>query len=145
MSKQTLNIDLNRVEGDLEFELDVEQGVVVDARCKGIMYRGFEQLLIDRAPKDAIVLTPRVCGICGTAHMYCAVLALESIWNIEVPANATRIRNLCLMAENVQSDLRQSFLMFTPDFCNEKYANEPWFDEAKAALNLFMEKFIEGF
>ena len=144
MSKKTLNIDLNRVEGDLEFELDVEEGVVVDARCKGIMYRGFEQLLIDRAPKDSIVLTPRVCGICGTAHMYCAVLALESIWNVEVPANATRIRNLCLMAENLQSDLRQSFLMFTPDFCNQKYANEDWFEDAKAAFEPFHGKVHRG-
>ena len=144
MTKQTLNIDLNRVEGDLEFELDVEDGIIVDARCKGIMYRGFEQLLIDRDPRDATVITPRVCGICGTAHLYCAVLALESIWQVEVPANATRIRNLCLMAENVQSDLRQSFLMFTPDFCNEKYQDHPMYPQLMAAYEPFKGKVHRG-
>lgn len=140
MAKQTLNIDLNRVEGDLEFELDVEDGIIVDARCKGIMYRGFEQLLLDRAPTDAMVLTPRVCGICGTAHMYCAVLALESMWQVEVPKNATRIRNLCLMAENLQSDLRQSFLMFTPDFCNPKYQSHPMYPALMTAFEPFKGK-----
>ncbi len=140
MNKQTLNIDLNRVEGDLEFELDVEDDIIVDARCKGVMYRGFEQLLIDRAARDAVVLTPRICGICGTAHMYCAVLALESIWQVRLPANATRIRNMCLMAENVQSDLRQSFLMFTPDFCNEKYQQHPMFPQMLAAFEPFKGK-----
>ncbi len=140
MASQTLSIDLNRVEGDLEFELDIENGKVVDARCKGIMYRGFEQLLIGRAAKDGIVITPRVCGICGTAHMYCAVQALEHMWDIDVPANAVRIRNLCLMAENIQSDLRQSFLMFTPDFCNQKYISHLQYPQIKAAFEPFKGK-----
>ena len=144
MAKQTLSIDLNRVEGDLEFELDVEDGIVVDARCKGIMYRGFEQLLLDRSPTDAMVLTPRVCGICGTAHMYCAVLALESMWQVNVPPNATRIRNLCLMAENLQSDLRQSFLMFTPDFCNPKYAEQAMYPDLMRAFEPFKGKIHRG-
>ena len=133
----TVDIDLNRVEGDLEFQLDLQDGKVVDARCKGIMYRGFEQLLIGRDPKDSIVITARVCGICGTAHMYTAVLALEQIWNAEVPRLATLVRNLCLAAENVQSDMRHSFLMFTPDFCNEKYAQRGFFEDAERKYSPF--------
>ena len=41
MSRITVDIDLNRVEGDLEFQVDLEDGVVVDARCVGTLYRGF--------------------------------------------------------------------------------------------------------
>ena len=102
MDVKTVNVDLNRVEGDLEFELDLDGDTVVDARCKGVMYRGFEQLLIGRAPTDSVVMTPRVCGICGTAHMYRAVTALERMWNVEVPLIATRVRDLCLMAESAK-------------------------------------------
>ncbi len=125
MARKTLGIDLNRVEGDLEFEVDLEDGRIVDARCIGTLFRGFEQLLVDRSPRDALVITPRVCGICGTAHLYTAVLALERIGQLPVPPQATRIRNLCLMAENVQSDLRQTFLFFVPDFLNPRYAGHP--------------------
>ncbi len=140
MAMQTIDIDLNRVEGDLEFQLDVEEGVVVDARCIGVMYRGFEQILIGRTPRDAVVITPRVCGICGTAHMYSGVLALEQIWQVPVPPNATRIRNLCLMAETIQSDLRQTFLMFTVDFCNPSYQKKAFFDEALTVFEPFKGK-----
>lgn len=86
MSRVTVNIDLNRVEGDLEFQVDLEDGIVVDARCIGTLYRGFEQIMIGRAPRDALVITPRVCGICGTAHLYAATLALEQIANLTPPA-----------------------------------------------------------
>lgn len=125
MSRITVDIDLNRVEGDLEFQLDLEDGVVVDARCIGTLYRGFEQLLIDRAPRDALVITPRVCGICGTAHLYAATRALEQLAGITPPEHAVHVRNLCLLAETLQSDLRQTFLFFTPDFCNPNYAEHP--------------------
>lgn len=137
MVKKTLNIDLNRVEGDLEFELDVEDGMVVDARCIGVMYRGFEQIMIGRAPRDAAVITPRVCGICGTAHLYAATLALEQIWGIDVPPNATRIRNLCLLTESIQNDIRQSFLMFLVDFCHEAYRSHPLYAQIMDAFAPF--------
>lgn len=70
---------------------------MVEARCVGATYRGFEQIMIGRAPRDALVITPRICGICSTAHLY-AALALEDAWGITLPANAIHIRNASLMA-----------------------------------------------
>jgi len=134
MTRRTIQIDLNRVEGDLDFQLEIEDNKVVDARCIGSMYRGFEQILMSRKPKDALVITPRICGICGTAQLNAAVLALEHIGRIPVPPAAIRIRNLCLMAETAQSDLRQSFLFFTADFCHSKYSHRPFYEKARAAF-----------
>ena len=134
MSRITLDIDLNRVEGDLEFQLELEDGIVTDARCIGTLYRGFEQLLIGRAPRDALVITPRVCGICGTAHLYAATRALEQLAGITPPAHAVHVRNLCLLAETLQSDLRQTFLFFTPDFCDTAYAGHPLASELQQAF-----------
>ena len=137
MSRIELNINLNRVEGDLEIGLTLEEGVVVEARTVGTLYRGFEQIMLGRTPRDAMVITPRVCGICSTSHLYAAVLALEHAWQTPVPAHATRIRNLCLISEGIQNDLRQTFLFFAPDFCNPRYADQPWFDEALATFEPF--------
>jgi Ni,Fe-hydrogenase I large subunit len=137
MARVDVHINLNPVEGDLEIALALEEGVVVEARTVGTLYRGFEQIMVGRTPRDAAVITPRVCGICGTAHLYSAVLALEHIWQTHVPANATRIRNLCLMAEGIQNDLRQTFLFFTPDFCNPRYRHQPWSGELMAAFEPF--------
>lgn len=137
MTRRTIQIDMNRVEGDLDFQLEIDAGKIVDARCIGSMYRGFEQILIGRKPKDTLVITPRICGICGTAQLNAAVLALEQTANIPVPPAAIRIRNLCLMAETVQSDLRQSFLFFTADFCHPKYRQQPFYQQALAAFEPF--------
>jgi hydrogenase large subunit len=129
-----IRLNLNRVEGDLEIEVAVENGRIVDAWSIGTLYRGFEQIMVGRAPMDALAITPRICGICGTAHLMAAAQALEQAFAIPVPANATRVRNLCLMAEEVQSDSRQTFLMFCIDLCNPAYAALPGYAEVLAAF-----------
>jgi Ni,Fe-hydrogenase I large subunit len=140
MAGKTIQIDLNRVEGDVDFQLELENGKIADARCIGSLYRGFEQILLGRKPTDSLVITPRICGICGTAQLNAAVLALEHLGRIPVPPAAIRIRNLCLMAETVQSDLRQSFLFFTADFCHPKYQPLPLYEKARAAFLPFQGK-----
>jgi hydrogenase large subunit len=144
MARVTVDIDLNRVEGDLEFQVDLEDGIVVDARCIGTLYRGFEQIMIGRAPRDALVITPRVCGICGTAHLYAAVRALEMLAGITPPDHAVHIRNLCLMAETLQNDLRQTFLFFTPDFCHPHYAEHPMAAEITESFTPFKGSAVKG-
>lgn len=119
-----IKLQLNRVEGDLEIELEINDGVVTNAWCIGTLYRGFEQILIGREALDALAITPRICGICSTAHLYASVLALESAASITPPANAIRVRNICLLSEEIQSDCRQSFLMFTPDLCHTNYQQQ---------------------
>ena len=93
------------------------------------MYRGFEQILLGRDPNDVLVITPRICGICSTSQLYAAASALETAYQSPLAPNATRIRNLCLMAESVMSDARQTFLMFAPDFCHETYRHHDLYDQ----------------
>ncbi len=137
MTRRTIEVDLNRVEGDLAIEVDVEDGRVVDARCVGTLFRGIEQILVGRAAFDALVIAPRVCGICSTAHLYAAALALEDAWQVEVPPLATLVRDLGLMTEAVQSDLRQSFLFFTVDFVHPRYAGADLADAMREAFAPF--------
>lgn len=137
MARRELTLEMNRVEGDLQVKLALEDGVVADAWTVGTMYRGFEQLLLGRAPMDALVITPRVCGICGTAHLYAAVTAIETALQCPIAPNGTRVRNLCLWAEEVQSDSRHAFLMFMIDLCNKRYANTPHYAEVMEAFEPF--------
>ncbi|MBI5502053.1 MAG: nickel-dependent hydrogenase large subunit [Deltaproteobacteria bacterium] len=125
-----LNVPLNRVEGDLEVRVEVDAGSVVDAWCTGTSFRGFENLLVGRGSLDGLVLTPRICGLCSTAHLTAAAVALDALGNIEVPANAVMGRNLALMAEHIQSDARQTFLMFAADLTSAVYRDRPLHAEA---------------
>lgn len=126
----TIEVPLNRVEGDLEVRVTLEQGRVADAWSAGVMYRGIERILAGRGALDGLVITPRVCGICGTAHLLAAARALEAITGVQPPPNALRVRSLALCAEFVQSDVRHGVLSFLADFASPYYAGAPLHEEA---------------
>lgn len=126
-----VNIPLNRAEGDLEIQVEVSNGVIVDAWSSGTMFRGFENIMKGRGALDGLVLTPRICGICSLTHLTAAVEALDGITGVRPPDNAQRLRNLALMVETVQSDIRHGVLMFMVDFANQKaYRDHPLVEEA---------------
>ena len=128
--RHTLNVPLNRVEGDLAIRVQIEDGVVVDAWSCGTMFRGIENILIGRGALDGLVITPRVCGICSTAHLVAAARALNAISRVEPPPDAVRIQNVALAVEMVQSDVRQTMLMYLPDFANPAYESRPFHETA---------------
>ncbi len=131
MSQRTiLQLPVNRVEGDLDVKVEVADGRVVDAWCSGTMFRGFEQILAGRGALDGLVITPRICGICSTAHLMAASRALDAVAGVVLPGNGMRLRNVALIIELVQSDIRHGFLMFMADFANPSYREHPLYDEA---------------
>lgn len=136
-TKLTLNVPLNRVEGDLEVKATIEDNVCQEARCVGTMFRGFERILEGRGPLDGLVITPRICGICSTGHLTAAAKALEALAGVRPPAKAVMIRNVALMTEHLQSDLRQSIMTFAVDFTNEAYSDNPLYEEATRRYSTF--------
>jgi Ni,Fe-hydrogenase I large subunit len=123
-------IPLNRVEGDLEIQLEIEDDVVCDARSVGTMYRGIENLMTGRGPMDSLVITPRICGICTTSHLNAAAKALDMAYGVQVPDNAQRLRNVTLLVEQLQNDIRHAVFLFMPDLTHPRYAGQPLYAEA---------------
>ena len=68
---------VTRVEGHLSITLETEGNKIVEARCSGEMFRGFEVLLKGRDPLDAQQIVQRICGVCPISHGICATYALE--------------------------------------------------------------------
>jgi hydrogenase large subunit len=132
-----LQIPINRVEGDLDIKVTIEDGVITDAKSIGTLYRGFENILKGRDPLDALVITPRVCGICSISHLAAAVKALEDAYGITPPAQAIRLRNLSVICENMQSDIKQVFLMFMADFASDYYKEKDFHEVAKREYEPF--------
>ncbi|MBV9351902.1 MAG: nickel-dependent hydrogenase large subunit [Mycobacterium sp.] len=119
-----ITLDLNRVEGDLEVQLDVEDNRVRDSWCVGTMYRGYEQILAGRAPSDVLVIVPRICGICSTAQLYAGVRALEDAWGVQPAERGARAQPVP-DGRGRHDDTRQTFLMFCSDFCHPAYRSPP--------------------
>ncbi|HTY98860.1 MAG TPA: nickel-dependent hydrogenase large subunit [Rhodocyclaceae bacterium] len=122
----------NRVEGDLEVTLDVADGRVREARVNSPLYRGFEQILLGKAPLDALVLVPRICGICSVAQSSAAALALAAASGLAPPANGRLAANLVLGAENLADHVTHFYLFFMPDFARGEYADRLWYGDALA-------------
>jgi len=126
---KTVCMPMNRVEGDLEVKVAIEDGMVTDAWMIGTMYRGIETMLIGRSSLDGLVITPRICGICSTSHLLAAAMALEDITRTAVSRNGLLVRRIALGAETLQNDFRHLFLMFAADFTATGYGRHPLYQE----------------
>src|SRR5210317_1288978 len=118
----------NRIEGDLRIEIEVEDNTVHSAKSSGIMFRGFERIMSGRAPMDALVITPRICGICSGSHGVAAAKALAQAQGAEMPDNGFYMKNLILGIEVVMSHLSHFYLLFAPDLTNQRYKNLRGYD-----------------
>ncbi len=116
---------VTRIEGHMSVEVTIDNGKVVDARCTGTLFRGFETILSGRAAWDAPVITQRICGVCPVSHATASVLALESIGAKTAPDNARILRNLTLGANYIQSHILHFYFLAARDYL--KLANAaPW-------------------
>ena len=92
---QRITIDpLTRIEGHLRVDVEVDGGEVTKSWSSGQMFRGLENILKGRDPRDAWLFVQRICGVCTTVHALASVRSVEDALGLEIPPNAQYIRNL---------------------------------------------------
>jgi len=132
---------LARVEGTAYLELEWKDGVISDARVIVAGSRSLEKALEGRPVTDALVITPRVCGICGHAHLMASVLAIENaLGSPQIPKKAELLRKITLSLEKIQNHIKWFYLFLMPDFLRlgeelkdfEPYSGSKW----KKAISL---------
>ncbi len=117
MAKTTIAIDpVTRIEGHLKAEVVVENGKVVDAKLFGGMYRGFENILKGRDPRDSTQIVQRICGVCPTSHAMVSAGAQENAFKVKVTDNARITRNLILGANYLQSHILHFYHLAALDY-----------------------------
>jgi hydrogenase large subunit len=103
---QRVTIDpVTRIEGHLRVDVEVDAGKVRKAWASGQMWRGVENILIGRDPRDAWAITQRICGVCTTVHALASVRAVENALQLELPVNAQYIRNMIILAHAVHDHI----------------------------------------
>lgn len=118
----------NRVEGDLEVQVEVEQGQITRAWVNSPLFRGYEQILHGKDPRDALVYTPRICGICSVSQSVAAAQAIAVAQDLQPCENGQLATNLILAAENMADHLTHFYLFFMPDFARDVYQSHDWFE-----------------
>lgn len=93
---QRIVIDpITRIEGHLRIEVMVdENNVVQEAYSGSTLWRGIEQIVKGRDPRDAGFMTQRICGVCTFSHYRAGVEAVENALGIQIPLNAELTRTL---------------------------------------------------
>ena len=76
---------ITRIEGHLRIEAELDEGKISRAYSSCTMWRGIEQILIGRDPRDAWAFAQRICGVCTTVHAFASVRAVEDALAIEPP------------------------------------------------------------
>ena len=114
-------IDLvERIEGEAKLHCTWSNKKVSDARIDFLNFRGFEYILEGKSPLDALVYTPRICGICGQAHLKATVEALENVYEninekLQVTQKAKLLRQIGLNIEIIDSHLKWFYMFIMPD------------------------------
>ncbi|MHB0991078.1 MAG: nickel-dependent hydrogenase large subunit [Burkholderiales bacterium] len=122
----------NRVEGDLEVTLDVRNGQVLQAYVNSPLYRGFEEILQGKPALDALIIVPRICGICSVSQSAAAAQALRALMQIEPPPNGRLAECLVTACENMADHLTHFYLFFMPDFARGEYQGKSWFGRVES-------------
>lgn len=115
MTKIKIN-PTTRTHGFMSIDVDIRNGQVNQVKTSGLLYRGFEKMLVNRAPLDAVYLTQRICGICSSAHAIASSIALEKAYGANVPPNGQLLRKLVYSADFLQNHIRHFYLLLLPDY-----------------------------
>ena len=129
----TITIDpLTRIEGHLAVETDVGPSTggnrVLKAKCSGTSFRGFEVILQQRDPRDAVHLTQRICGVCPISHGVVSSMCLESAFGITPTVSGRIMRNLVLSSNYIQSHILHFYHLSLVDYVNTSTTlnQAPW-------------------
>jgi len=108
---------IEKIEGEAKLHLEYENNRINFAQIEFFSSRNIERILEGKPALDALVINPRVCGICGHAHLIATVKALENCYdNLEISKKAEIIRELTLNLELIQNHFKWLYLTITPFF-----------------------------
>ncbi len=107
---------VSRIEGHGKVTVQIDDsGNVTDAHFHVMEIRGFEKFLEGAAVEEAPRITPRICGVCQTAHHIAAAKATDQVFGLEPPETAKKLRELMLLGQYIHSHSLHFYFLAGPD------------------------------
>jgi len=127
MKKVNIKQLIEKIEGEAELDFAFDNGIIEDVRINFGFYRGIEEILKGKDAYDALVITPRVCGICNHAHLMASVRAIENGFEnaglaVNISSKANDIREFTLACELIQNHVKWFYMTIITQF--ENYTGE---------------------
>ena len=101
--------------GNIEIFLD-EAGNVEKAYLQIPELRGFEKFAVGRPAEEMPRITPRICGVCPTAHHMASTKCLDDLFKVEPTPVAKKVRELFYNMFMFEDHLLHFYYLGGPDF-----------------------------
>lgn len=118
MSKKVVTINpLTRLEGHGKISIVVDENGNYDRSFMQVVdLRGFEKFCVGLPAEEMPTVTSRICGVCPTAHHLASTKALDSLYRVDVPPAAGKLRELMNSVFMVDDHTFHFFFLGGPDF-----------------------------
>ncbi|OGF65201.1 MAG: F420-nonreducing hydrogenase [Candidatus Fischerbacteria bacterium RBG_13_37_8] len=117
MAKRITIDPITRLEGHGKIEIFLDdKGNVENAYLQVPELRGFEQFCIGRPAEELARITPRICGVCPTAHHMASTKALDDLFKVDPPPAAKKIRELFYNIFMLEDHTLHFYFLGGPDF-----------------------------
>jgi len=108
---------IEKIEGEAKLHFSFKDKKIDFVDIEFLQTRSIEKILEGKNAFDALVINPRVCGICGHAHLIATVQALEDCYeDLKVSNKAKIIRELTLNFELIQNHFKWFYFTVLPLF-----------------------------
>jgi len=104
---------INKIEGEATLKIEGSETVEF-AQIEFWQYHGVEKFLKNRHFMDALVINPRICGICGHSHLYATVNAIEGVFNAKISKKAEIFREVTSLLEIVENHIKWFYITLYP-------------------------------
>ena len=117
MSKRITINPITRLEGHGKIEIFLDDAGNVERTFFQVPeLRGFETFCLGRPAEEMARITPRICGVCPTAHHMAATKCLDDLWGVAPPSPAKKLRELAYNTFMVDDHYLHFFFLAGPDF-----------------------------
>ncbi len=101
--------------GRIDIFLD-DAGDVANAYLRVPELRGFEKFCEGRPVEELPRITPRICGVCPSAHHMASAKAVDAVFHVDPPPAAKKVRELYYCAHMCHSHIAHFYVLAAPDF-----------------------------
>lgn len=117
MAKKISIDPITRLEGHGKIEIFLDDdGNVQNAYLQIPELRGFEQFCVDRPVEELPRITPRICGVCPTAHHMAATKTVDAVYHVKPTRTAEKIRRVIYNSFMLEDHLLHFYFLGGPDF-----------------------------
>lgn len=113
---------IEKIEGEAKLHFRFDNAKISHVDIEFMSTRNIEKILQGKPALDALVINPRVCGICGHAHLLATVQALEACYDaLELSPKAQTLREITLNFELIQNHFKWIYLTIFPLFGEKQH------------------------